>query len=162
MHDHPHKHSPHNGEGHHLNPCSNHFGDTSSASGCPVPQRPVRFREPCPYRYDWDSLCLGFIPRFSYGRGRKLLPRDGPRNVSTHFPSTAFQYRAIHSANIRGPHRERLYYATGFGLVQCVKALMSYEDEVTLSPSFLQERKIDPYKGSASSLVTYEARKRRG
>jgi hypothetical protein len=28
--------------------------------------------------------------------------------------------------------RERLYFATGFGLIQCVKALMSYEDEVRL------------------------------
>jgi len=26
--------------------------------------------------------------------------------------------------------RERLYFATGFGLIQCVKALMSYEDDV--------------------------------
>ena len=29
--------------------------------------------------------------------------------------------------------RERMYFATGFGLIQCVKALMSYEDEVRLS-----------------------------
>ena len=28
--------------------------------------------------------------------------------------------------------RERMYFATGFGLIQCVKALMSYEDEVRL------------------------------
>ena len=28
------------------------------------------------------------------------------------------------------PRRERLYFATGFGLIQCVKALMSYEDDV--------------------------------
>ena len=27
-------------------------------------------------------------------------------------------------------HRERMYFAMGFGLIQCVKALMSYEDEV--------------------------------
>lgn len=26
--------------------------------------------------------------------------------------------------------RERLYFATGFGLIQCVKGLMSFEDEV--------------------------------
>jgi hypothetical protein len=26
--------------------------------------------------------------------------------------------------------RERLYFATGFGMIQCVKALMSYEDDV--------------------------------
>jgi hypothetical protein len=26
--------------------------------------------------------------------------------------------------------RERMYFATGFGLIQCVKALMSYEDDV--------------------------------
>ena|SRR5258708_23936473 len=26
--------------------------------------------------------------------------------------------------------KERLYFATGYGLIQCVKALMSYEDEV--------------------------------
>jgi hypothetical protein len=26
--------------------------------------------------------------------------------------------------------RERLYFATGFGLIQCVKALMSFEDDV--------------------------------
>ena len=26
--------------------------------------------------------------------------------------------------------RERMYFATGFGLIQCVKALMSFEDDV--------------------------------
>lgn len=32
-------------------------------------------------------------------------------------------------------YRERLYFATGFSLIQCVKGLMSYEDEVgTLPP----------------------------
>ncbi|EIN05662.1 hypothetical protein PUNSTDRAFT_74230 [Punctularia strigosozonata HHB-11173 SS5] len=31
--------------------------------------------------------------------------------------------------NSRDPRKERLYYATGYGLIQCVKALMSYEDE---------------------------------
>ena len=29
-------------------------------------------------------------------------------------------------------HRERLYFATGYGLIQCVKALMSYDDEVSI------------------------------
>lgn len=28
-------------------------------------------------------------------------------------------------------HRERLYFATGYGLIQCVKAMMSYENEVS-------------------------------
>jgi hypothetical protein len=28
------------------------------------------------------------------------------------------------------PTRERLYFATGYGLIQCVKGIMSYEDEV--------------------------------
>lgn len=32
---------------------------------------------------------------------------------------------------------ERLYVATGFGLIQCVKGLMSYEDAVSLYLSFL-------------------------
>ena len=27
-------------------------------------------------------------------------------------------------------HMERLYFATGYGLIQCVKGLMSFEDEV--------------------------------
>jgi len=27
--------------------------------------------------------------------------------------------------------KERLYFASGFGLIQCVKGLMSYEDEVS-------------------------------
>ncbi|KAI0319413.1 hypothetical protein OF83DRAFT_1110594 [Amylostereum chailletii] len=31
------------------------------------------------------------------------------------------------------PTKERLYFATGFGLIQCVKALMSYEDEDLLA-----------------------------
>ncbi|KAI0255620.1 hypothetical protein BJV78DRAFT_1177213 [Lactifluus subvellereus] len=31
------------------------------------------------------------------------------------------------------PKKERLYFATGFGLIQCVKALMSYEDDDLLS-----------------------------
>ena len=32
-------------------------------------------------------------------------------------------------------NRERLYFATGYGLIQCVKGLMSYEDEAsTLHP----------------------------
>ena len=29
--------------------------------------------------------------------------------------------------------RERLYFATGFGLIQCVKGMMSFEDEVRMS-----------------------------
>ena len=28
--------------------------------------------------------------------------------------------------------RQRLYFAAGYGLIQCVKALMSYEDEVSM------------------------------
>ncbi|KZV62664.1 hypothetical protein PENSPDRAFT_591100 [Peniophora sp. CONT] len=31
------------------------------------------------------------------------------------------------------PKKERLYFATGYGLIQCVKALMSYEDEDLLA-----------------------------
>ncbi|KAH9019529.1 hypothetical protein EDB84DRAFT_1516889 [Lactarius hengduanensis] len=31
------------------------------------------------------------------------------------------------------PKKERLYFATGFGLIQCIKALMSYEDDDLLS-----------------------------
>lgn len=31
------------------------------------------------------------------------------------------------------PQKERLYFAAGFGLIQCVKALMSYEDDDLLS-----------------------------
>ncbi|KAI0270398.1 hypothetical protein BC834DRAFT_511339 [Gloeopeniophorella convolvens] len=31
------------------------------------------------------------------------------------------------------PKKERLYFATGFGLIQCVKALMSYEDDDLLA-----------------------------
>lgn len=27
-------------------------------------------------------------------------------------------------------HMERLYFATGYGLIQCVKGLMSFEDDV--------------------------------
>lgn len=46
-----------------------------------------------------------------------------------------------------GPGRERLYFATGYGLIQCVKGLMSYEDEVrfphlptiTLLTTYLQD-----------------------
>jgi hypothetical protein len=30
-----------------------------------------------------------------------------------------------------GEHRERMYIATGYGLIQCVKALMSYDDKVS-------------------------------
>ncbi|THG92650.1 hypothetical protein EW145_g8638, partial [Phellinidium pouzarii] len=33
----------------------------------------------------------------------------------------------------RDPARERLYFASGYGLIQCVKALMSYEDEDLLA-----------------------------
>ena len=28
-------------------------------------------------------------------------------------------------------HRERLYFAAGYGLIQCMKGLMSYEDEAS-------------------------------
>jgi hypothetical protein len=33
--------------------------------------------------------------------------------------------------------RERLYFATGFGLIQCVKGLMSFEDEVSFDLSLV-------------------------
>ncbi len=32
--------------------------------------------------------------------------------------------------------KERLYFATGYGLIQCVKGLMSYEDDVSSAPLF--------------------------
>lgn len=40
------------------------------------------------------------------------------------------------------PTREHLYFATGFGLIQCFKGLMSFEDEVRIraSPSPLADR----------------------
>ena len=34
--------------------------------------------------------------------------------------------------------RERLYFATGYGLIQCVKSLMSYADEVRVSRRLLR------------------------
>lgn len=39
------------------------------------------------------------------------------------------------------PKKERLYYASGYGLIQTVKALMSYEDEVCLIHSILHWNK---------------------
>jgi len=33
------------------------------------------------------------------------------------------------------PKMERMYIATGYGLIQCVKGLMSYEDHVGFSSS---------------------------
>jgi hypothetical protein len=30
--------------------------------------------------------------------------------------------------------KERLYFSTGYGLIQCVKGLMSYEDDVSFFP----------------------------
>jgi len=61
---------------------------------------------------------------------------------------------------VYGAYRERLYYTTGFGLIQCVKALMSYEDEVTHSTRPLRERQVNLYEGSASSTNTYKAQQR--
>jgi hypothetical protein len=46
-------------------------------------------------------------------------------------PGSASRYSisGLHTGTETGP-RERMYFATGFGLIQCVKALMSYEDDV--------------------------------
>jgi hypothetical protein len=38
--------------------------------------------------------------------------------------------------NASDPKKERLYFATGYGLIQCVKGLMSYADEVRRDETF--------------------------
>lgn len=58
--------------------------------------------------------------------------------------------------NLWRAYRERLYYSAGFSLIQCVKALMSFEDEVIPSQCFPRERRINLYEGSASIASTRE------
>ncbi|KAF7342547.1 hypothetical protein MSAN_02010900 [Mycena sanguinolenta] len=64
--------------------------------------------------------------------------------------------------NERDPKKERLYFATGYGLIQCVKGLMSYADEDLLAAIghtkqgvliASQHRKKQPYL--ASRLAGY-------
>ena len=49
---------------------------------------------------------------------------------------TVFPFTALYSRTNCGWYRERLYFASGYGLIQCVKALMSYEDQVSLVPFY--------------------------
>ena len=49
-----------------------------------------------------------------------------------------------------GTCRERLYFASGYGLIQCVKGLMSYEDEVRFPPS--------PHPPTVTLLTTHPPR----
>jgi hypothetical protein len=49
---------------------------------------------------------------------------DPKKCVATHL------HLSLLFAETGARHRERLYFATGFGLIQCVKALMSFEDDV--------------------------------
>lgn len=59
--------------------------------------------------------------------------------------------------------KERLYFASGYGLIQCVKALMSYEDDVSflsfahvLLSIFGSVLLTDLNVGSASRNRTYK------
>ncbi|KAN0103880.1 Protein of unknown function (DUF3808) domain containing protein [Russula decolorans] len=55
------------------------------------------------------------------------------------------------------PKKERLYFAAGFGLIQCVKALMSYEDDDLLSAMGHTKRGntiANEHRKKAASLAT--------
>lgn len=45
-------------------------------------------------------------------------------------PNKCVATPAICTLNLTVFSRERLYFATGYGLIQCVKGLMSFEDKV--------------------------------
>lgn len=45
-------------------------------------------------------------------------------------PYHIFQMSLLIAEKLARGRRERMYFATGFGLIQCVKALMSFEDDV--------------------------------
>lgn len=99
-----------------------------------------------------SSLLTWLSPKTSVRRwilpGKRFLPPT---------PNGRSVFGWIHSENLCGACRERLYYTTGFGLIQCVKALMSYEDEVIRFPHLPRGRQVNSYEGSDSSISTREA-----
>jgi hypothetical protein len=74
-----------------------------------------------------EEYCHRNDPKKCVFRCDRLMPRPARH-------SCLGLYRLKHSSFF---FRERLYFAAGFGLIQCVKALMSYEDDVRLLTTIL-------------------------
>lgn len=54
-----------------------------------------------------------------------------PRSTATRAILRSASFRLCAGARSYNSRRERIYFATGFGLIQVVKGLMSFEDEVS-------------------------------
>lgn len=117
---------------------SSSFASLSSPFTFPSLYKPS-LRAPSPDRLPFALWCLTsdclFCGLFLLFRVTLRLPRSILITHLSRFTPFVSLTRSL------GPHysqdrtdvfilRERLYFATGFSLIQCVKGLMSYEDEV--------------------------------
>ncbi|TRM66925.1 hypothetical protein BD626DRAFT_396622 [Schizophyllum amplum] len=88
---------------------------------------------PTPARPSWASRLTGPPPvKEPYKPADALDDLDGVSwALETFLNSQMFECEEYcHASDVK---KERLYFATGYGLIQCVKGLMSYEDEDLLA-----------------------------
>ncbi len=74
--------------------------------------------------YQRSLLCVALVSGLAHDRVGGLLQQERSTEVRSNYMLRGME------ANLRWYCRERLYFATGYGLIQCVKGLMSFEDEV--------------------------------
>jgi hypothetical protein len=117
--------------------------DVSKLSlGPPINSSKKKPAEPEPPAVSWPyshAAALDDIPGIAYAldtflkshmvESEEYCHRNDPKKCVASLwspPAPIHLYAYPHSFFLR----ERMYFATGFGLIQCVKALMSYEDDV--------------------------------
>jgi len=72
------------------------------------------------------------IPKDPYAKSKALEDVKGIA-YALHVFLASHMLESEEYCNKSDPQKERLYFATGFGLIQCVKGLMSFEDEDLLA-----------------------------
>ena len=102
------------------------------------------------YPYD-PKEAIGDIPGVSYALdlflASHMLESEDYCNQRDEKKWVSLVSLLLSYAHSRNNFRERLYFATGYGLIQCVKGLMSYEDDVRtyLSPPLHQSNFFLPF-----------------
>ncbi len=89
---------------------------TTSIKEIPSYQSPYAIPPPVKQPYDPDEALLDIAP-------------------IAHALELFLQSKMLESeefCHTNDQEKERLYFSTGYGLIQCVKALMSYEDDASL------------------------------
>jgi hypothetical protein len=102
-----------------------------------------------PTKSDSDSI-PSWQPRYTTPPSVQY-PYNAAKNALSDLPGVSYAlelFLASHMiecedyCNESDEKKERMYFATGYGLIQCVKGLMSYADEVCVYPFLMAIRGI--------------------